>query len=585
MPPTESPRPMTELEGIPVAGGSRIGRALLYSETEEVFDPQAPTTADVEYEVGRLRRAAELAREDLLALKESLSHQAGIAAIFNAHEVMLLDCLPRIERTLRAEGLVAERAVASVMHDLAQRLASRGEATLASRSQDIVDLERRLLRALSGYRPKAPTARESEGPVVLVARELTPSETAGLEGSPVAAIALELGGATSHTAVIAKSLGIPCVVGVENLTALVRPGDMVWVDGSRGTVVLEPDAATVERAVGLGERYERLEAGLLRESHLPAETRDGHRAVLLANVEFPLDVEAGMRRGAAGVGLFRTEFLYSATKGLPDEEAQVEIYRRTLARMKGGPLVIRTFDFGADKESPVDTNLAAEPNPALGIRSLRWCFRHPEVFRTQLRALLRVAAEGDLQIMFPMVSGVTELRSARAALAEAAASLEADGLEHRADPPVGIMIEIPAAAHIADLLAREADFFSIGTNDLIQYDLAVDRMNANVAPLFRPSHPSVLRLLQNTIDAANRARIPVSMCGEMGGLSIYTVLLFGMGLRTFSLTPGYIPRARRLLRTLTLKQARAVARECLRLPTAQEVEQLLTARVTPIGSG
>jgi phosphotransferase system enzyme I (PtsI) len=373
------------------------------------------------------------------------------------------------------------------------------------------------------------------------------------------------------------------VVGVDGIGALVTPGDLVWVDGSRGTVVLNPDPETVNRARGLGERYERLEASLLRESHLPAETLDGHRATLLANIEFAPDVQAGMDRGAEGVGLFRTEFLFDARSGLPNEEQHVAVYRDALARLKGRRLTVRTYDFGSDKEQPGSKR--REPNPALGMRSLRWCFEHPDAFRTQLRALLRVAAEGDVRIMLPMVGGLEDLRRARGMIRQAATELADQGIAHRPDPPVGVMVEIPAAAITADVLAPEVDFFSIGTNDLIQYDLAVDRLNPRVAPLFRPSHPSLLRLLQSTIDAARDAGKPVTMCGEMGGHSIYTVLLFGMGLREFSLTPGYVPRARRLLRGLTLRQARMIAAQAMRLSTADEVEALLNGRVTAVGAG
>jgi phosphotransferase system enzyme I (PtsI) len=301
------------------------------------------------------------------------------------------------------------------------------------------------------------------------------------------------------------------------------------------------------------------------------------------NAEFPLDVDAGVARGAQGVGLYRTEFLYDPEHGLPTEEDHLRAYRLTLEKIRGGPLTVRTFDFGADKETP--GRGPREPNPALGVRSLRWCFAHPEVFLTQLRALLRVAVEGDVRIMLPMVGSLGELRRARAMIRQAAGELAAQGLAHRPDVPVGIMIEIPGAAHVADLLAREADFFSIGTNDLIQYDLAVDRLNPRVAGLFRPSHPSVLRLLDHTLSSARDARIPVTMCGEMGGHSIYTVLLLGMGLTAFSLTPGYIPRARRLLRSLTLHRARAIAAQCRAASTSDEVEAILQARVTPIGPG
>lgn len=575
---------MHVLEGIPVSGGSGVGRALLYEGAHDVRAAAALPPRDVEEEIRRLRNASQLARDDLAALHESLSESRdAIAQIFTAHAAMLDDFIPKLEEAVR-KGVSAEYAVQTVIHAAASRISAVKDPLLSQRSKDVIDVGRRLGRALRGMMPEGPATRHGDGPVVIVAHDLTPSEAVQLRNRNVAAIALEGGGHTSHTAVIVKSLEIPCVTGVDGLTALASPGQMIWVDGSEGRVVVEPDAAAMERAVELGRRYERLEARLLEESGLPPETIDGHRAVLLANIEYPLDVDAALARGAQGVGLYRTEFLYEVEAGLPTEEEHLAAYRSTLERLDGGHLTIRTFDFGADKESPIET-AEPEPNPALGVRSLRWCFAHEEPFRIQMRALLRVAAEGDVRIMLPMVGSLEELRRAKALMAEVAVELEAEGVPHRADVPVGIMIEIPAAAVTADLLAPEADFFSIGTNDLIQYDLAVDRMNPRVEPLFRPSHPSVLRLIQRTIDAASGAGIPVTMCGEMGGLSIYTVLLLGMGLREFSLTPGYIPRVRRLLRGLTMLDARRLAASCLRLSTADEVEALLLESVTPVGAG
>jgi phosphotransferase system enzyme I (PtsI) len=575
---------MHVLPGIPVSGGSGVGRALLYEGAHDVRAAAALPPRDVEEEVRRLGRASALARDDLAALHESLAaSRDAIAQIFSAHAAMLDDFIPQLEETIR-KGVSAEYAVQTVIRAAAARISAVKDPLLSQRAKDVIDVGRRLARALRGMMPDGPSTGHGNGPTVIVAHDLTPSEAVQLRNRNVAAIALEAGGHTSHTAVIVKSLEIPCVTGVEGLTALVSPGQMIWVNGSEGRVVVEPDAAAMERAVEIGRRYERLEARLLEESGLPAETIDGHRAVLLANIEYPLDVDAALARGAQGVGLYRTEFLYEIEAGLPTEEEHMTAYRSTLERLNGGRLTIRTFDFGADKESPIEP-AEPEPNPALGVRSLRWCFAHEEPFRIQLRALLRVAAEGDVRVMLPMVGSLEELRRAKALMADVASELASEGVPHRADVPVGIMIEIPAAAVTADLLAPEVDFFSIGTNDLIQYDLAVDRMNPRVEPLFRPSHPSLLRLIQGTIDAAAAARIPVSMCGEMGGLSIYTVLLFGMGLREFSLTPGYIPRVRRLLRGLTMRDARRLAASCLRLSTADEVEALLLANVTPVGAG
>ncbi|MDA1194840.1 MAG: phosphoenolpyruvate--protein phosphotransferase [Planctomycetota bacterium] len=583
-PPPQPRTAMQELRGIPVSGGSGVGRALLYEEAPDVRAAAARPPRDLEGEVRRLHEAAERAGADLGALHDSLAaSRDAVAQIFFAHRAMLTDFLPRLEVAIRA-GSSAEHAVQTVIHAAAAKIARVEDPILSQRAKDVIDIGRRLHRALTGAPAATLPDDDADGPVIVLASDLSPSQAVQLRGRNVAAIALEQGGHTGHAAVIIKSLEIPCVMGVQGLIEASSPGQMVWVDGSSGQVVIEPDAAAMERAVDLGLRYDRLEASLLGESHLPAETIDGHRATLLANIEYPFDVEVGIERGAEGVGLYRTEFLYAGAGQLPTEEQHVAAYREALGRLAGAHLTIRTFDFGADKESPLGTS-DPEPNPALGVRSLRWCFEHPDAFRVQLRAILRVAAEGDVRVMLPMVASLEELRRARRLLAEAAEELAREGVAHRADLAVGVMIEIPAAAVTADLLAREADFFSIGTNDLIQYDLAVDRMNPRLEPLFRPSHPSVLRLIERTLEAAAEAGIPVTMCGEMGGQSIYAVLLMGMGLRQFSLTPGYIPRVRRLLRGLTLLEARQLAGECLRAATADEVEALLRARVTPVGAG
>lgn len=583
MPRAPLPSPMV-FQGLPVSGGSRVGFALIYEEVEDV----RPSAGGVEpegmpAEIERLARAFERAREELATLRRSLAGQVdSIEGIFEVHEAMIEGFHPALVASIH-EGNRAEHAVATVLHAYRAKLEAHDNPVLRQRGQDVLDIERRLLRALGSLEASMPGGGSPLSPVVVVATTLTPSEVADLEGREIAAIVLELGGPTSHSALIAKSLGIPCVVGVAGIGRAVRPGDRVWVEGSDGVVVLHPDPETLERARQRAERYERLERSLLAESNLPAETLDGYQATLLANIEFRLDVDGGVARGAEGVGLYRSEFLVDEFGRLPTEEEHVAAYRWTLERLRGGPLTVRTFDFGSDK--PEIGRGQIEPNSALGVRSLRWCFANPEAFQTQLRALLRVAAEGDLRIMLPMVGGVDDVWRSREALDQAAAELRAAGIAHRPDPPLGVMIEIPGAAVIADVLAREVDFLSIGTNDLIQYGLAVDRLNPAVARWFRPSHPAVLRMIREVLRAAEEAETPVTLCGEMGGQSIYTVLLFGMGLRSFSLTPGYIPRARRLLRSLTADEARRIAAAALAARTADEVEAILRSRVQPVGSG
>jgi phosphotransferase system enzyme I (PtsI) len=562
---------MKKYRGIAVAPGSRVGRAAHLEEVPYAVESRAVPPEDVPKELERLRAAFLRAKEGLDETRRALAADPGAASVFDVHRMMLEAVEAEVSAAVEG-GDGAEHAVATVLRGHANRFAQRADPLLAERRQDVLDLEKRLLRALSGA-PSGPSLPSGRGPTVVVAEDLTPAETAALGSSHVVGLVLEHGGPTSHTAILAKSLGLPCVMGVPGIVAAVPPGALVWVDGDAGAVVVEPDVAAREEARRAAERHEARERGFLRETDLPAETLDGHAVVLLANVELPVEVEAAAARGAAGIGLFRTEFLYDPARGAPTEDEHLAAYRAALAAIPGGRLTVRTFDFGSDKAAPGGG--AHEANPALGVRSLRWCFANVDAFLPQLRACLRVAAEGDVRVMLPMVGSLDDVRRARALLARAAEALAREGVRHRPDPPVGAMVEVPAAAVTADLLAREVDFFSLGTNDLMQYGLAVDRTNENVAGLFRPSHPSVLRLVREVLDAARDRSRPVTMCGEMGGDPAYAILLLGIGLRELSLTPASIPRIRRLVRSLTIARARAVAARCQQLATADEVDRYL----------
>jgi len=566
-------------QGIPVSGGSRVGIAVHYEAmpyTERV-ERRTVTASEVPGERKRLADAVELALTGIETSRDALDADPQVRSIFDVHRLLLENVRGEIETAIDG-GHSAEHAVATVLRRYANRLAEVPDPMFAERRNDVLDVERRLLRALAGQGDARPSGDGKTG-VVVVAEDLTPAETAALAGRRVAGIVLEHGGPTSHTAIIAKALSVPCVVGLRGIVAAVAPGEEVWVDGASGRVVVAPDSRARAEAGRRSAAWEADEKRLLAETGLPAETRDGHGITLLANIELPLEVGAAVARGAAGIGLYRTEFLFDPARPPPSEEAHLTAYRDALALVRPGRLTIRTFDFGSDKAPP--GGASAEGNPALGNRSLRWCFAHPEVFVPQLRALLRVAAEGDVRVMLPMVAGVEELRQARAMLADAARALAAERVPHAepASVPVGVMIEVPAAVAVADILAAEADFFSIGTNDLIQYGLAVDRTNERVAPLFRPSHPSVLRWIEHAVRAARSAPrpLPVTMCGEMGGEAAYTVLLLGLGVRELSLTPAVIPRVRHLVRTLTLARCRSVAAHCRRLATADEVDAFLSA--------
>jgi phosphotransferase system enzyme I (PtsI) len=412
-------------------------------------------------------------------------------------------------------------------------------------------------------------------PSVLLAPDLSPSETAGLDPKLVLGFATEAGGRASHTAIVAEALEIPAVVGIGRFLDQARDAREVIIDGDEGLVVLDPDPATMQRyRQAAADRVARLEslAGL---ATLPAVTLDGVSVSLLGNIEFPSEVAACLERGAVGVGLFRTEFLYLNGATPPSEDEQFEVYAAVVKSLGGRPATIRTLDLGADKLAAYRAPLHPEANPVLGLRSIRLLLRDPELFRTQLRAILRASAFGDVRVLFPLVSTLAEYRQARAILNAVAAGLSAEGHAVRPNLPVGIMVEVPAAAVMADQLAKEVDFFSIGTNDLVQYTLAVDRANQDVAELYSPADPAVLRLIEMVVEAAVQRGIEVSVCGTMGGEPLYTMLLLGLGLRQLSMPAHQLPEVKRVIRGVRLDQLQALSKRALREDSSQSIVSLL----------
>jgi phosphotransferase system enzyme I (PtsI) len=414
---------------------------------------------------------------------------------------------------------------------------------------------------------------------------LTPSETAALDPNMVHAFATEAGGRASHTAIMAGALEIPAVVGIGKFVTDVSGGDLVIVDGNRGVLILNPDEETLERYEATRKTFRTFETRLGELRDLPADTRDGSHILLMGNIEFPKEADHCLERGADGVGLYRTEFLYLGKQTDPTEADHLEAYLtvlRTLGPNK--PVVIRTLDLGADKFSTNTEPAAEERNPFLGLRSVRLCLRNLTLFKTQMRAILRASAFGNVRIMFPMVSTLLELRQCKMILAEVKEDLEEAGIAYNRKLPVGTMIEVPSAAIMADQMAREVNFFSIGTNDLIQYTLAADRTNETVASLYSPADPAVLRLIRTVLAAAKQHNIEANVCGEMSGEPIYTILLLGMGLRQLSVTPHNIPEIKKIIRSVSIEEATQVAEEALRLETARDVTNYLrdkTRRILP----
>jgi phosphotransferase system enzyme I (PtsI) len=563
--------------GIPVSPGVAIGPALVL-DTEWFRIPQRFVEGDcAAAEVARLGEAlaasSREAREHRQAVSAKLGPQYG--AIFEAHALMIEDStLAReIEGLIREQHHAAEYAVSRVMRRYAKALESIDRGSFAARAADLFDIEKRILRNLLGQR-REQLQHLSEA-VIVLAHDLTPSETASLDQSKVYAFATEAGGRASHTAIMAGALEIPAVVGLGKFVTDVSGGDLVIVDGNRGVLILNPDDETLERYEHTRTSFRTFETQLGELRDLPAETRDGVRIPLLGNIEFPQEAVHCLERGADGVGLYRTEFLYLGKHADPTEAEHLEAYLQVLHTLGAQPVVIRTLDLGADKFATASEQVAEERNPFLGLRSVRLCLRNLTLFKTQMRAILRASAFGDVRIMFPMVSTLLELRHCKMILAEVKEDLEEEGIAFNARLPVGTMIEVPSAAIMAEHLAREVSFFSIGTNDLIQYTLAADRTNEAVASLYSPGDPAVVRLIDHVVKAAGKHGVEVNVCGEMSGEPIYTMLLLGLGLRQLSVTPHNIPEIKKIIRSVSIDEATQVAQEALRMETARDVNNYL----------
>jgi phosphotransferase system enzyme I (PtsI) len=561
-----------ELGGTGVSEGIALGPALLLErERRPLLRLLLPPEA-VEAEVERLREAVAASQRQIQSIRERLAREASAphAYIFDAHLLMLEDplLLDRALALVRKQQVNAEWAlqvVADRLHALFDELT---DAYLRERSSDLDDVLGRILLNLAGT-AGAPKLSRLPGAYVLVADALTPSEAVELDWPHVLAVVTDGGSATDHTSILARSFGVPAVVGIKEATRCVPPGAMVVVDGRLGQVLVEPSGPSLEsyRQAQAAHRIELVRMQELRT--LPALTRSGTRVRLRANVEFPDEAPTARLNGAEGIGLFRSEYLLGRAREWPGEERQYEIYRRLLEQMHPDPVIVRTWDLGPEDLAPSGPS---SPNPALGQRALRLLPRAPLVFRDQLRALLRAAAHGPLQIMFPFVSGPADLQQARTLLEEARRSLREEGVPFPEQVPVGLTIEVPAAALTADLLARDVDFFSVGTNDLIQYLLAADRVDPRVSEHYQPLHPAVLRVIAQVVRAAEAHGRPVAVCGEMAADPLQALVLLGLGVRELSMSPAAIPRVKAAVRAASDATLREVAQRCLGLPTAAEVE-------------
>lgn len=567
---------MQRLQGIAVSPGVAIGEALLIDNEGFRIPTRFVVRDAVEDELERLDEAIAAAGAEIEKKRDAVARQLGdqVAAIFSAHLQMIRD--PKLRNEL--EKLIRERhysppyAVSRALRGYAKVFQSLESQYMAERANDIFDVEKRLLRHLLGHRREELSHLTS--PVLILAHNLTPSETANLDRRFVRGFATEIGGQGSHTAIVAEGLEIPAVVGTGSFLTDVSGGEMVIIDGDQGLLILNPDEETIAHYRHEVEQHRTLAAKLETLRNLPAETADGTRIQLLGNIEFPHEVGQCRDRGSDGIGLYRTEFLYLGSDVEPTEEDHYEAYASVVQAIGDHPVIIRTLDLGADKLQSVGSS-EDERNPTLGLRSLRLSLRNLPLFRTQLRALLRASLLGDIRVMFPMVSTLMEFRQAKMVLGDTIEDLQESGIDCNRDITVGMMVEIPSAVMMMDRFVDDVDFFSLGTNDLIQYTLAVDRSNKDVASLYTAADPSVIRLIQMAIETADRYSVPISLCGQMSGNTIYTMLLLGMGLRSFSVAPSAIPEVKKICRSVTVDQCRRVVERVLSLDMARDVKTYL----------
>jgi len=566
---------MKEYNGIPASPGIAIHHAFAHYADSNPLPQYFLHESEIENEWSRYQTAVERASAEIRDLKKTLGTvSSGKHQLLDVQLMMLQD--PEMNDQIRKmipETLKnAEWILTEYIARMVEQLESSGDEYLAERSLDFMDVARRITNQLL-YRERLSLSRISEE-VILVSPNLLPSETIMLDPGKVRGIALDAGGRTSHTAILARSFGIPAVLGLRTITRNIKPDELIVVDGYRGVVIVDPDEDTLIKYRGRLFEQEKRETELVGLRDFPAETTDGKRINLLANIEIPEEVELVLSTNARGVGLFRSEFLFLNPREQPDEDRQFRAYVKVLSAMKGKPVTIRTLDVGGDKLLPMMDD-SDESNPLLGWRAIRFCLEEEEIFRIQLRALLRASAFGNLRVMFPLISNAEELDSALQILEEERRDLEASGIPMAKVMPVGIMIEVPSAALISDILARKADFFSIGTNDLIQYTMAVDRGNEKIASLFQPYHPALWRLIRLTVDNAHAEGIPVAVCGEVAGDPVLAVMLLALGLDDLSMGAYSIPAVKRIIRSISAEEASSALERIMNMATAEEVETYL----------
>ncbi len=564
------------LKGIAVSPGIAFGKVYIVDRSEvqaPLYNIDQP--GQIVSEIKRFREALKKSREQLLEVKKSLSEREFEPAfILDVHILMLRDktLLNTTIGNIREKKVNAEWAIKMTLNKYRDMFSKIEDSYLKERISDVEYVSQRILRNLVGTRSK--TISEIDESVLIVSRDLSPADTVQMKMDRILGFATDMGGKTSHTAIVARSLGIPAVVGLERITREVHNSDEIIIDGCDGFVIVNPDPEVLKRYEEKKRHFEILEEDLLREAHLPAVTLEGCKVGIGANIEFVEEIQTALAHGAEGIGLYRTEFIYINRERLPTEEEHFSNYRKIIEGTSLQWSTIRTFDLGGDKFIS-DPRVADELNPVMGLRAIRFCLQEIELFKVQLRAILRASAYGKTRILFPMISSLEEIQKVKSILGEVRQQLARENIPTGDDIELGIMIEVPSAVIIADSLAREVDFFSIGTNDLIQYTLAIDRVNERVSYLYDPLHPAVLRLIRMIVEAAHEAGIRVAICGEMAGEPAFTLMLLGLGLDELSMNPLAIPRVKKIIRNSTLEEAKALLKESMKFNTASKIEDFV----------
>ncbi|MDK2806144.1 MAG: phosphoenolpyruvate-protein phosphotransferase system enzyme [Thermoanaerobacterium sp.] len=561
------------LKGVAASPGIAIGKVFLYTKKFAEINTRNIDESMVKDEIAKFENAVKLTKEQIEKIKEKTEREFGKdkAEIFEAHLMLANDpeLYDSVINMIKNEHVTADNAVNHVIEQHASMMESLDDKYLKERAVDLRDVGSRIINNLLGI--VNVNLSELDEDVIIIAKDLTPSDTATMKKEKVLGFATDVGGRTSHTAIMARSLEIPAVVGTGNVTQNVAGGETAIVDGNEGIVIINPSDDILKEYEDKLNKYKIKIEKLKELKDLPAVTTDGKQSMLVANIGTPKDVEGALKNGAEGIGLFRTEFLYMNRNDFPSEEEQFEAYKYVAEKMNGKPVTIRTLDIGGDKKLPY-LNMPDEMNPFLGYRAIRLCLDEKEMFKTQLRALLRASAYGNILIMYPMISSVVEVRKANAILNEVKEELDTKGIKYDKNIKVGIMVEIPSAAVTADILAKEVDFFSIGTNDLCQYTLAVDRMNERIKDYYKPFNPAILRLIKNVIDASHKEGIFTAMCGEMAGDPLTTVILLGLGLDEFSMSASSIPNIKNIIRNVSYEKAKEFTEMVLNMSTPDEIE-------------